>query len=94
MPNNNAWNGKWTGADNFYVRVENFGRTKKANNRAQELIDAGSFYYNFGDGWGASVAIKEVDSTQARKLRKKSMGFCGYDWMIDSIKLYGDIRTS
>ena len=91
MPNNNAWNGRWSGEDTLYVRAINF-KTKKAAARAQEILDEGYFYYNFGDGWGAGVTVKEVDSKEARTLRRKSAGFCGYDWMIDSIVEKGVIE--
>ena len=39
MPNNNAWNGKWTGEGTLYAIVKNFGRGKKANVKAQQLLD-------------------------------------------------------
>lgn len=87
MPNNNAWNGKWTGAGNLYCRVESI-RSKEVVERV--LADTG-YYYNFGDGWGAHVAVHEVDAATARKLRKASKGFCGYDWMIEQIKQHGRI---
>jgi len=85
MPNVGSWNGKWTGSENLYVMVKTFGRSKKALIRLKELCDLKSCYYNFGDGWGASVSIKAVDSAEARKLRKASNGFCGYEWMVSSI---------
>ena len=94
MPNNNAWNGKWTGEDRLYVRVKNLGKTKKAMAHAKEMIDEGYYYYNFGDGWGAAVTVQEVDAKEARRLRAKSQGFCGYDWMIDSIMSHGKIYAS
>ncbi len=90
MPNNNAWNGKWTGEGNLYAKVENF-RGKKADVKAQEILKEKSFYYNFGDGWGASVEVKEVDQKEVRQIRKHSKGFCGYDWMIQEIKDHGKI---
>lgn len=93
MPNNNSWNGKWTGDDRVYARIVNFGKTKKAEKKAKELIDNSSYYCNFGDGWGASVDVKQVDAKQARKLRSKTQGFCGYDWMIDSIRRHGEIKV-
>ena len=52
-----------------------------------------SFYYDFGDGWGARVEVMPVDSREKRKREKVSAGFYGYDWMIDSILKYGDILT-
>lgn len=86
MPNNNAWNGKWSGEDRCYAKVINLGRTKKAEKLGTEILEKGYFYYNFGDGWGAGVTAKEVDAKEAAKIRKKSVGFCGYEWMIDSIR--------
>lgn len=91
MPNNNSWNGKWSGAERRYVRVLNVGATKKALAKWQAIIDRGQFTYSFGDGWCAMVTVSEVSADAARKLRKASVGFCGYDWMIDSIRYYGEI---
>jgi hypothetical protein len=92
MPNVGSWNGKWTGANNLYARIVDFGRGKANEARAQEILDAKSYYYNFGDGWGASVGVRAVDSKEAAKIRKATRGFCGYDWMIDSIRQKGRIE--
>ena len=89
MPNNNAWNGRWSGENNLYAKVINFGRSKKA----LEILEKKYYHYNFGDGWAAGVSVEEVDSKQANKIRKASQGFCGYDWMVESIKLNGEIRS-
>jgi hypothetical protein len=51
------------------------------------------YHYNFGDGWAAGVSVRTVDAAEARKLRRKSDGFSGYDWMIDSIVQHGEIRV-
>ena len=91
MPNNNSWNGKWSGAETLYVKVVNMGRSKAKIESAKALVDKGSAYHNFGDGWGASVSIEEVDAKEAAKLRKKSAGFCGYDWMVISLVKVGRI---
>ena len=92
MPSNNAWNGKWTGESNRYVRVRNFGRTKKGIEHAQKILENPHYRYSFGDGWVAEVSVNEVTAKEAGRLRKRSQGFCGYDWMIDSIKDCGLIR--
>ena len=34
----------------------------------------------------------KVNAAAERSLMKMSDGFCGYDWMIDSIIKYGEIR--
>lgn len=85
MPNRNSWNGKWSGENDFYAKVVNFGKGKKRNDRAKEVLDKRYFYYSFGDGWAASVSVKKIESKESSKIRRKSKGFCGYDWMIDSI---------
>jgi hypothetical protein len=92
MPNNNAWDGKWSGGGKLYVETRAF-RSGKDKQIAANLADR-NFYYNFGDGWGANVEVTEVDSGEAQKLRNKSSGFCGYEWMIESIIKHGKIRSS
>lgn len=83
MPNIGSWNGKWTGSDKkYFVIRKKIGYTKPRKD----------YYYNFGDGWGANVCIEQVDAKEAAKRRKISSGFCGYEWMIDSIIIHGNIR--
>lgn len=89
MPNNNSWNGRWSGEGRKYVRVLTVSNAKKTREKFEKLF--GGHYYNFGDGWGASVEVKEVTGAEKRKLVKESAGFCGYDWMIDSLRYYGKI---
>jgi hypothetical protein len=89
MPNNNAWDGKWSGEGRSYVRVKSFSQ-KEWKTTAAKLV--GGHYFNFGDGWGASVSVRVVDADTKKKLVKQSAGFCGYDWMIDSLILHGVIR--
>lgn len=85
MPSNNAWNGKWSDAENLYCRVFNLSK------KQAERVLAGRYYsHAFGDGWVAGITVEAVNATKARKLRKQSKGFCGYDWMIDNIKWYGN----
>ncbi len=86
MPNIGSWNGKWSGEGQLYARVINFGRSKKATEKAKSILDKRYFHYNFGDGWSAGVTVKEIDSKEARRIRQLTKGFCGYDWMIDSIR--------
>lgn len=95
MPNNNSWNGKWTGADKkYYVVRSYFGEDKKIIERifAKESGHP-SFYYNFGDGWGANVECQLVTAVEAKKRLKASKGFCGYEWMIKEIETHGYILS-
>jgi hypothetical protein len=85
MPNNNSWNGRWTGQDKKYIEARELPKGKT-------LLDHHS--YNFGDGWRAVIDIQIVDDVKRKnKLMKYSDGFCGYDWMIDSIMKHGAIKT-
>ena len=92
MPNNNSWNGKWSGADNYYAVVRSVGSAKKTVEKYTPIVGK-AFYYNFGDGWGASVCVRLAEKGEVRKIRAKSRGFCGYDWMVDEIMRHGRIMT-
>jgi hypothetical protein len=82
MPSNNSWDGKWSGASRNYFKV-----LEVSEKKAADIISKGRFTYNFGDGWIACIKAERANGRQP-----KSDGFCGYDWMIDSIRAYGDIR--
>lgn len=88
MPSNNSWNGKWSGDGVFYART----RAVRDKERAKNIIKEGYFSYSFGDGWRACIDVREVSASQRRQIDKNTKGFCGYDWMIDSIIQYGDIK--
>ena len=90
MPNVGSWNGKWTGADRPYFRFKTL--SKKDAELLMDGKDYQNFYYNFGDGWGANVKVKITDSYTRRKLEKITKGFCGYEWMIESILKNGKIK--
>jgi WD40 repeat protein len=55
MPNVGSWNGRWSGEGRCYARICKFGRSKTTKEQAAKILAGESFYYNFGDGWGASV---------------------------------------
>lgn len=84
MPNRGSWNSRWSGEDRVYARIFH-------NNDVPKDIIGKDFYYNWDDGWCACVSVTKVDSKEAAKIRKKSAGFCGYDWMIRSIIKNGEI---
>lgn len=95
MPNRGSWNGRWSGEETLYAIVRSFtGRLGRA--KADALLVKGSFYYSFGDGWGASIRVQEITGPEVRRVRKKSKGFCGYDWMVNSIcddgAIYSQLR--
>lgn len=90
MPNNNSWSGRWSGEDLCYARVKSFS-SRDLKEKLAKLV--GYHYYNFGDGWGAAVTVKVVEADEKKKLLKKSVGFCGYDWMINSLIDHGVIKS-
>lgn len=80
MPGIGSWNRKWSGEGRPYVRVR-----KLSKQQAEKALQKTRYAYDWRDGWCAAVSVRRVDSKEAAKLRKKSVGFFGYDWMIDSI---------
>lgn len=97
MPNKASWNGKWSGEDKkYYVVYKMSDKFCKTKEHLKDLIEKGhdSWYYRWDDGWGASVMAEIIDSKEARKRRKISAGFCGYNWMITSILEHGAIYAS
>ncbi len=82
MPGVNTWNGRWSGEAKRYAIV------RTVEHELITLCPHLSWGYNFGDGWYASVAGRIMNSGERAK---KSDGFCGYDWMVDSIIRYGSI---
>ncbi len=89
MPGVSSWNGRWSGEDSRHIIVRS-GRTIEQINRMKDL-DGQEFRYQWDDGWCAAVSCTVVDVATARRLRKLSAGFCGYDWMVDSIWHFGGI---
>ena len=82
-PRNNSWDNKWSGASKNYFKVISI-----AEKKAVDLITQRNFSYNFGDGWVAMIKVERASGRQP-----KSDGFCGYEWMIDSIKQHGEIKA-
>lgn len=91
MPNRNTWNGKWTGDQKLYARIIKVSDKSFEKFNYKNIINK-DLYYDFGDGWVASVKIETVDLIKAKQIKKTSSGFCGYDWMICSILRKGNIE--
>jgi hypothetical protein len=89
MPNAGSWNGKWSGEGTLYAIIRAF--PKKKVSKAEEIAKKGNYHYSFGDGWGACVSVTVVTSQEAAGIRKLSKGFCGYEWMVNSIINNGKI---
>jgi hypothetical protein len=83
MPSVGSWNGKWTGSDRNYTIC------KQVTDKKALELDGESFYYRWNDGWTAKISVTVIKKGETLK---KSDGFCGYDWMVENIWLYGDIK--
>lgn len=88
MPGRASWDGRWSGEDRLYCIVQAVPAAKAAE------LDGKSWTYRWSDGWAACVEAKVVDAAEARGLRRKSAGFSGYDWMVQSILSKGRIRAA
>ncbi len=89
MPNVGSWNGRWTGEGSKYYKHR---KVSKAD--GEKILDGKerqSWYYNFGDGWGASVSVVQVSASEKNKRERISAGFSTYEWMIEEILKYGRI---
>lgn len=97
MPNVGSWNGRWSGADSKYYIIKRISdRYLNSKEWFKDFLKNGkdSWHYSWNDGWGANVRAEIIDSTESRKRKKLSAGFCGYDWMVDSIMWYGKIQST
>ena len=86
MPGRNSWNGGWSGEGGKYIIIKMFTSEKKAN----KILTDNPYSYCWNDGWAARINVKVLSGVEARIERKKSRGFCGYDWMVRNIILYGN----
>lgn len=97
MPSVGSWNGKWTSADKKHYIVKSVSdRYLKEQEHLKPLLAEGkdSWWYSWNDGWGANVTAEVIDGEEAKRRRKASKGFAGYDWMVASILHHGVIKPS
>jgi hypothetical protein len=92
MPGCPSWNGRWSGEGRLYAIVKSFS-SKKGVLHAEEILKQKFFSYGWSDGWRACVEVSICDTSKARQIRKRSAGFCGYDWMVNSILCRGYIKA-
>lgn len=90
MPGRASWDGEWSGEGRPYIII----RSRVRPSKAAELLERGYYSYGWSDGWRAGIHVRQVDGKEARRLRRLTDGFCGYDWMVDSILEHGGIYAS
>lgn len=84
MPGKNSWNGKWSGEDKFFAIYKNMTEKKVKELELSEEVK--QYGYSWGDGWRASIKVRILKKGEKKK---KSEGFCGYNWMVSNIVMYG-----
>ena len=88
MPNPPSWNRRWSGEDRLWVLCR-----RLKDDLASRIAAAAPYRYRWSDGWVASISARLVDFKEAAKLKRKSSGFQGYEWMVSSIIEHGKIIT-
>lgn len=88
MPNRGSWNGRWSGENDYYAIIKNIQKDK-----AEKILERNGYSYYWNDGWSAYITVRQVDSKEAQRLRKKIKGFCNYDWMVRAIINDNEINT-
>ena len=73
MPKVGSWNGRWTGEENYYAKIINIPKSKEENIKI--ILDKGYFHYDFGDGWSVGINVRQINSKEATKIRKKVRDF-------------------
>lgn len=94
MPGAASWNGKWSGDGRFYAKTKFLRNDKAGKNQAAKVLEKSPYNYRWPDGWEARVDVERITSRQAESANKKSKGFYGYDWMVDSIMEHQEIMTT
>lgn len=88
MPHESSWNGRWSGEGLYYAKVRSVDKT---NPYLSFDGTSKEYRYRWDDGWEARITARSITSKEAAKIRRRTVGFCGYDWMIDEIISKGRI---
>jgi len=87
MPQISTWNGHWSGEGKDYFMI----RSMRDTDVEDLLKETHSWGYAWKDGWSARITASVVPKG-ARS--SKSNGFCGYEWMVNSILERGEILAN
>lgn len=53
-----------------------------------------NWQYSWGDDWRANIEAKAVSDVECSEMLSVNVGFCGYEWMLNSIIKYDKILTA
>lgn len=80
---------EWSGSEDQYLLYLSLGTKTLATLGFDTNVEQ-SWSYSFGDGWQACVTGRVMNHGEKKQ---KSSGFCGYNWMVNSIVSYNEIKT-
>lgn len=90
MPSSPSWNGKWSGEGKNYSVVRELDdaavRALLWIEEDHELAIERTWFHRWSDGWCAGVMARIVPAGEELP---PSLGFHGYDWMIDNLLHHG-----
>lgn len=88
MPNPPTYNSKWLLEEEDHTVARSFTDSEFAK-LPDNILGVHFFYWD--DGWIAQIFVRQVDLREKRNRLKKSSGFCGYEWMVESLIERGKI---
>ncbi len=88
MPGCGSWNGVDTGAGRFHGIIKSL-----SNEDSKRVLETKDYRYTWDDGWSANIEVQKITGKDRPKIERRSEGFRGYDWMVDSIIKHGKIIT-
>lgn len=92
MPHAASWNNKWSGSESGHYIFKEYPPVAFEKKWKDKVI--GEWYYRWDDGWEAKIKSRVISVEESRKLKRANSGFCGYNWMVDSILAAGRIMNS
>ena len=99
MPGRASWNGRWSGESKNHAVVrelsdEDLVRLFAGCSGTDASQWRRSWAHRWSDGWMAEVSARVVPAGEELA---KSVGFNGYDWMVDNILAtgspYGEVTS-
>jgi hypothetical protein len=86
MPARGSWDNKWYGEGRHFAVIKTMTDANAAKLMGSETAETRYWTYAWNDGWCAGITARVMLHGERKK---KSAGFCDYDWMIDNIIDHG-----
>ena len=80
--------GSWVPADDKFLATT---RQFMSQGTACKFVEHGEYVFDMEDGRRAVITAQRINEAQRNRLVRESDGFCGCEWMVDSIVKHGKI---